>query len=346
MWRETTKHDRNLRIFREELDDFLPETIVDAHVHLIGPGVIPDGRTFSCAGHPIATYTIEDLEQDLAELYPGRKTLGFCFGLPHAGYDRRRNDDYVARVCDSARFFALRLFDPTRDTPRDGPGSLRADLASGRFIGIKPYPDYVRKPDVNDVEIREMLPDWAMEIVAERRQIVMLHIPRRARLADPLNRRQIIDLCERHPDARIILAHIGRAYFLKNIAGNLEPLAHLPNLYVDLAMLNHPGVLEHCFRVMDPRRILYGTDIPIALAPGKSVEINGQYTYVTPVPWDLSIHDPRGKIVFTSFLYEELRAIRRAAERLSLPRDSVEGLFSRNALSLILSAGGAGGCGG
>jgi hypothetical protein len=208
-------------------------------------------------------------------------------------------------------------------------------MDAGRFLGLKPYPNYVRKPDVGQVEIHEMLPAWAMEIVNDRGGIVMLHIPRRGRLADPLNQRQIVELCERSPRARIVLAHIGRAYFLRNITGNLDRLKELDNLYFDLAMLNHWEVLEYLFREVDGRRILYGTDLPIALAPGKSVEINDQYTYVTPVPWELSISDDHRKLVFTSFLYEELRAIKRAVERLGLSRDWVEGLFWRNGMELL-----------
>ena len=33
-WKETTRQERNLRIFREELDEFLPERILDFHVHI------------------------------------------------------------------------------------------------------------------------------------------------------------------------------------------------------------------------------------------------------------------------------------------------------------------------
>ena len=86
---------------------------------------------------------------------------------------------------------------------------------------------------------------------------------------------------------------------------------------------------------MPAERILYGTDVPIALAPGKSVEINHQYTYVTPVPWDLSICDAAHRIVFTSFLYEGLRAIRRAVERAGLGPDFVRRLFHDNGAALL-----------
>ncbi len=334
MWRETTKHERNRKIFEEEFGAFLPARILDFHVHIMNAGVIPAGRPCSCAGHSIERYDFQDLEQDLAELYPGRKTAAVCFGFPDVSYDRDANNMYLAENCDLQRFFPFRLFDPVQDTPE----RLRAELIAGRFPGIKPYPDYVRKADVNTVEIPEMLPGWAMDIANDMGLIVMLHIPRKGRLADALNQQQLVELCTRFPKAKIVMAHVGRAYFMKNVTGHLDRLRELPNLYVDLAMLNHWEVLEYLFARFPADRILYGTDIPIGLAPGKSVEINNQYSYVTPVPWALSISDEHGKIVFTSFVYEELRAVKKAVERLGVSRDFVEDLFWNNGMALLEQA--------
>jgi hypothetical protein len=193
----------------------------------------------------------------------------------------------------------------------------------------------VLKADVSQVEIREMLPDGIMRVADELGLIVMLHIPRKGRLADPLNQQQIVELCTKYPRAKIILAHIGRAYFLKNIVGHLDRLKDLPNLYYDLAMLNHAEVIEYLFRAVSSDRVLYASDMPISLAAGKSVEINDQYTYVTPVPWELAICDTSGKLVFTSFLYEELRAIKAAVTRLSLPKSFVENFFYNNGMRLL-----------
>lgn len=335
MWRETTKHERNRVIFDRELADFLPERILDFHVHVFNAGVPPEGEPYSCGGHPIVKYDYEDLQQDLAECFPGRVTSAVCFGLPVAGYDRARNNAYLAQQSDRKRFFPLRLLDPHEDSPE----ALRRDLEGGAFYGLKPYPDYVRKANVNDVEVPEMLPAWAMEIANDYGLIVMLHIPRKGRLADPLNQQQIVQLSEVYPKTRIVVAHIGRAYYLKNVVGNLERLKALPNVYFDLAMLNHWEVLEHLFQEIPVERILFGSDVPIALAPGKSVEINDQYTYVTPVPWALSISDDHGKLEFTGFLYEELRAIKRAVERLRLGRDFVEAIFYENGARLLAEVG-------
>lgn len=332
-WKETTAEVRNQKIFQEELDSFLPGTILDFHLHVFPPGALPTGEKFSCGGHPTESYDLAELSADLEKVYPGRKTSAVCFGLPFPGYDRKRTDEYLARECDRKRFFPFKLLDPHEETR----ASLERDLVSGRFFGIKPYPDFARKADVSAVEIAEMLPSWAMEVANDLGLIVMLHIPRRGRLADPLNQRQIAELCRAYPRAKIVLAHVGRAYFLKNVVGNIEPLSVFPNLYFDLAMVQSWEVLEYCFAKVDGSRFLYGTDIPIALAPGKSVEINDQYTYVTPVPWELSISDDHRKIVFTSFLYEGLRAIKKAALRLDLPRSWVEGLFHANGVRLLES---------
>lgn len=330
MWRETTKHERNLRIWQEELDGFVPDKVLDFHVHIFNKPTLPEGQTFDCAGHPISEYDFEQLDQDLAEVYPGRQAAAVCFGMPSVEYNLLENNRYVAAGCDNRRLFALRLIDPHED-----PAKVRQDVVDFGFVGFKPYLDYVRKDDNNLVEIHEMLPAEMMRIADELGLIVMLHIPRKDRLADPLNQRQLVEICSSWPRAKIVLAHIGRAYFLKNVVGNLDKLKDLPNLYFDITMVSNWEVLEYTFQTIPHRKIIYGTDIPLAIAPGTSVEINNQYTYITPVPWLLSISDDHGKLVFTSFLYEQLRAMKKAVRRLNLPGKFVEGMFYNNGMELL-----------
>jgi len=328
--------ERNRRVFQEELEEFVPAKILDFHVHVFDAATSPTKNPFNAGGETRGQYTYEELDGDLAEIYPGRKTSAVCFGIPHVDSDLTANNRYVAATPDPSRFFALRLFDPHE---ADRAGVIR-DLQSGKFFGIKPYVGYPRKPDVNQVEIHDMVPAWIMRAVHDLGQIVMLHIPRKARLADPVNQRQLVELAREYPKAKIVVAHVGRAYYLKNVLGKLDALKPYANLYFDLTMVNHWEVMEHLFQTIPAERIVYGTDIPIALAPGKSVEINDQYSYVTPQPWDLSITDSGGRSVFTAFLYEELRAIRHAVERCGLPRSFVEGVFHEHGRALLASVKG------
>ncbi|NOZ21186.1 MAG: amidohydrolase family protein [Planctomycetes bacterium] len=320
-----------MKIFREEIDDFLPQKILDFHVHVFPEEIMPpDHEGWSAGGHRIRSYTLDELRQDLADLYPGRECRAVCFGTPHEELDSIANNEYVAEKCDHKRFFPLRLI-----RPEDDPDAVRKDVLGKKFLGFKPYRNYVRKADPEEVEVFDMLPDELMAIADELGLIVMLHIPRKQRLADPKNQGQVVALAERFPHATIVLAHIGRAYYLKNIVGHLGDLAPLPNVYFDIAMLNHWEVLEYLFANVESHKILYGTDLPIGIAPGKSVEINNQYTYVTPAPWELSISDDHDKLVFTAFTYEELRAIRKAVERLGLSKQFVEDVFFHNGMRLI-----------
>jgi len=328
MWKQTTKQKRNLKIFKEELDDFLPKKILDFHIHIC-PKEATQGN-YNICGHKQEEYSINQLRQDCKELYPNREYYGVCFGYPDRKYDFSKMNEYVSKVCDKKDFFPFRLL-----RPEDNPEIVEKDILEKGFLGFKPYLGYVNKPDSEDVEINDMLPDRLMRIADKYGLIITLHIPKKNRLADPTNQQQIVTLAKNYPQAKIVLAHIGRAYYLSNIVGHLDEIKKLNNVYYDLAMVNNWEVLEYLFDNVESHKILYGTDISIALAAGKSVEINDQYTYVTPIPWELSISDDHKKLIFTSFAYEELRAIKKAIKRLNLSRNFVEDIFFNNGVRLL-----------
>jgi hypothetical protein len=330
-WKETTKQEKNLHIYNEEIRDFIPEDILDFHVHVFHEHVLKeDDPGFPLPGTMLRSYTIPELKEDLGNIYPGKRCTAVVFGFPDIAYDSDANNRYVAEYSDHRSVFPFRLVKPD-----ENPGVVEDELVAMEFLGVKPYLNYVQGKAVHDIEIFDMLPEGIMEVVDRLGLMVMLHIPRRERLADPVNQRQIVQLATRFPNAKIILAHIGRAYYLSNIVGQLDSIGKLQNVYCDTAMVNHCEVLEYLFTHFDRQRILYGTDLPIAVCGGKSIEINDQYTYVTSKPWFLSISDDHGKLVFTSFIYEQIRGIRKAVERTGMDSSFLEQLFHRNGRALI-----------
>jgi hypothetical protein len=335
VWKETTKKERNLKIYNEEIRDFVPDRVLDFHVHVFNEETIPASEPgFELPGVTIRSYTIPELFEDFGEIFPGKTCSAVVFGFPDVKYSSDVNNRYVARGCDRKRAFPFRLI-----RPEERPETVENELMEMGFLGVKPYLNYVtgKKPD--DIEVKDMLPAKIMEVVDRLGLIVMLHVPRRERLADPVNQRQIAELAKAFPNASFVLAHVGRAYYLRNIVGHLQTLAPIRNVYFDVSMLNNWEVLEYLFSRCDRKKIIYGTDIPIAVCGGKSVEINDQYTYVTSKPWHLSISDDHGKIVFTSFIYEQIRAIKKAVGRLGLRENFLEDLFHRNGELLLKSAG-------
>jgi hypothetical protein len=335
VWKETTKQERNLKIYNEEIRDFVPDAVLDFHVHVFNEETIPAGEPgFELPGATIRSYTIPELFEDFGEIFPGKTCSAVVFGFPDAKCSSDVNNRYVARESDRKRSFPFRLI-----RPEERPETVEEELREMGFFGVKPYLNYVtgKKPD--DIEVEDMLPGKLMEVVDRLGLIVMLHVPRRERLADPLNQRQIAKLAKAFPNAKFVLAHVGRAYYLRNIVGHLETVTPLRNVFFDVSMLNNWEVLEYLFSRCDGKKIIYGTDIPIAVCGGKSVEINDQYTYVTSKPWHLSISDDHGKLVFTSFIYEQIRAIKKAVGRLKLRERFLEDLFHKNGEHLLRSAG-------
>ncbi len=331
MWKETTDKEENLIIYNEEIRDFIPHRLLDFHVHVFHEETLKkDDPGFPLPGTRIRNYTIHELMDDMEKIYPGKHCSAVVFGFPDLKYDSDMNNRYVAEHSDHRSVFPFRLVKPDEDPLR-----VEEELVGMRFLGVKPYLNYVQGKPLDEVEIHDMLPAGIMEVIDKLGLMVMLHIPRKSRLADPVNQKQIIQLATSYPNARIILAHIGRAYYLNNIVGHLDSIGKFENVYCDTAMVNHWEVLEYLFQHFDRQRILYATDLPIAVCGGKSIEINDQYTYVTSKPWFLSISDDHGKLVFTSFIYEQIRAIRKAVERLGLHGAFVEDLFFKNGNALI-----------
>ena len=330
-WKETIDKERNLKIYNEELKDFLPENILDFHIHVFNSETFPDNDPgLDLPGVYIREYAIPELKKDFKKIYPEKNVKGVVFGFPRVDCNSDINNDYVIKNSDFSQIFPFRLI-----RPEEPPEKIEKELKDNKYLGIKPYLNYVQGKAIEDIEINDMLPPGQMEVIDSLGLVIMLHIPRGKRLADPINLRQIAELSKNHPNVTIVLAHVGRAYYLKNIVGNIEKVAPLENVYCDTTMVNNWEVLEYLYSHFDLKRIVYGTDTPIGICGGKAVEINDQYTYVTSKPWKLSISDDHGKLIFTSFIYEQIRAHKKAIKRLNLSESFIEDLFYNNGMYLI-----------
>lgn len=330
--------DADRRIFEQELNDFLPRRIFDVHAHLFDAGCFVPSTKLppkSCYRRFGGSFTREQYQGWADAWLPGRILHVNSFGHPSAETDRARSATYTGTISDNRRFFGMRLV-----APHDPAAAIEASLREHALIGYKPYLNYVDWKPSDEVTIDDMLPAAQMELAERLGLIITLHIPRAERLADPINQAQMTALCRRYPRATFIFAHIGRAYYLNNVIGRLDGLAACPNAYLDTAMVNHEGVLEYTFRHFPRERILFGSDAPIALLRGKSVEINNQYAYLMGEDYLIgtAIVDTAHAVTFTTFFYEQLRGIRLAAARAGLTAAEVERLFFGNAHDLFTAA--------
>ena len=312
--------DMDRRVYAEELKDRLPDRIFDAHIHLwersdfpeIWP-LEPKNYINYFDGH----FSLAEWTALLPDLLPGKEVAFNAFGFP---------DDAVDLDAAPACPFHLSLV-----SPFDPVEKLAARMERSGSLGVKPYWNFARKPAA-ETEIRDMLTPAQLDYLDRRRAIVTFHIPRPGRFEDPLNQRQMAELCERWPNIAFIFAHIGRAYYQRCATKYVDEFVEFPNAYWDTAMINHEGVLKYTFDHFPAERILFGTDAPISFIHGKSVEINHQYAYVMPEEYDFgtTLIDRTGKIEYVPFLYEQLRSVL----ALGLPPKTLEDFFFNNAHDL------------
>ena len=317
------------RIYREELAPFLPRRIFDAHVHVFSKSFFPPDFAFK----PLSVHNkfggefpIELWRELMKELLPEQEVWVNCFSTPNL----KLNRDCVPDVNRKTEFGMVVV------SPADPPETMARRIEAAKAVGVKPYlnfaADFYGKKS-NDVEIRDMLTPGQLDYLNEKGLAITLHIPRSGRFADPVNQRQMVEICEKYPNIKIIFAHIGRAYFMRNIKeSNIDELVKYPNAYFDTAMVNGADILHYTFDHFPAERVLFGTDSPIALLRGKSVEINNQYAYLMGENYKIgtAIIDTEKAVEFTTFYYEQLRAVIAAA-----PADYLEKVLFSNAEKLF-----------
>lgn len=330
--------ERDLVVYAEELADFLPERLLDVHCHIHRledqvrePTQAERGRSFGCTER---SFTMEDLRECHAALFPGKRVDVLAFGMPSPIVDLALGNAYVAGAIEPGRVEGLALLDPLADEE-----ALRRLVTEGGFVGLKPYHELVAHPAGPEVTIPEMVPAAARRVAEELGLLVMLHVPRAGRIADPANIREVVALCEECPSARVILAHVGRSYGPWFIEQAIATLRGLPNLSYDIAALDDAETIGVVLDNVSHERLLFGTDLPVAAHRGKHLCVNRQCIFLTRQkhPWSVSSERP-GELKLTFFAYETVRALRRACESRGVTRSQVEDICRNNALRLIEAA--------
>lgn len=321
--------ERDKIIYRDELAPYLPARIFDVHVHTFSKDFFPEGFEFpplSCYNKFGGSFPLALWRELMKELLPEQEVWLNCFASPNLKVDRERVPDVNWK-----NEFAMAVI-----SPADGIGKVIDRIERSGAVGVKPYlnfaADHYGKKS-GDVEIFDMLTPEQLEYLNEKSLAVTLHIPREARFADPVNQRQMIGLCEKYPNVKFIFAHIGRAYFMRNIKeSNISEFVQFPNAFFDTAMVNGTDILKYTLDHFPVERVLFGTDTPIALLRGKSVEINDQYAYLMGENYAIgtSIIDTEHAVEFTTFFYEQLRAVIAA-----VPEQDLEKVLFSNAHKLF-----------
>lgn len=333
---EPTEYD--LQVYEKHLRDFLPQRIIDVHAHLWKTEmerVDPNERK-GCVDWPHMVSpesTIEDLQSSYKKMFPGKDVSAVLFGMPTCKLDEVNR--YTLECAKKVGFPAL--FCTNWDTT---PDELYKAFKDG-FVGIKPYlnncPPYI---PTNEVRIYDFVPHEHLEVIDELGGIVMLHIPRSLRLRDPVNIAQMMDIEKRYKNARIIYAHIGRAYTESDLGDAFETLKHSENMVFDFTANCLPAAITACLRAVGPKRLLFGSDMPITKMRMYRTTVDGHYVNVVPrgaygdVSGDKNMAETDRDDI-TTFMYEELLAFEKSANELKLSDQDIEDVMAGNTMRMF-----------
>lgn len=326
--------DYDKRVYEEEIFDFLPENIVDSHTHVYKKEnkIIPDGPAY-WPSRVAEDCTLEDLKQTYLDLLPGKKVVPVMFGNPESHLNL--DNAYVSEKSRESGYPALLLshYDMTEEF-------LEQEVIRGGFQGLKPYLNNCRAGvKGREAGIFDFLPHHHLKIADKYGWKVVLHISKPDRLKDKGNIRDLMEIEEKYPNVKLIVAHIGRAYAPEDLGDAFDTLKYTKNMKFDFCANTLPVAIERCIEAVGTKRVLFGTDMPIAKMRMYRISEDGYYINVVPrgAYGDLTnaehMRESDEKNI-TNFTYEIIRAFKTAANSLGLSRKDVEDIMCNNAKEL------------
>ena len=335
------------QFYETRLKDFLPPNIIDIHTHVWldcfkSQDTAAPRRTVTWPRLVAKENPIEDLLQTYRLMFPDKHVTPMIFSSLEPQDDMDAANDYISQ---SASRYDLPSLIFAR--PQWSSAEFEQRITAGRFLGAKVYLT-MADPAIpkNEIQIFDFLPHHQLEVLDKHQWIAILHIPRDKRLRDPVNLAQMLEIERTYPNLTLIIAHVGRAYCIEDVANAFEVLADTKRMLFDISANTNTQVFSRLIDAVGPRRILFGSDLPILRMRMRRITENARYVNLVPkgLYGDVS-GDPNMRAIegpdaenLTFFMYEEIDAFRTAAETAHLTSPDIEDIFHNNARRVIDSA--------
>ena len=331
-----------LQFFRDEIAPHLPAAVLDFHTHIWSAAnmrPIP-GETRGKGGVYMVTadeYPIESLLDDARQAFPGFEYRTVCFGNPGPTADNEKDTAYVAAAARHRGVYPLMVAGAELGIPQ---GILRRRIEEHNFLGYKVYLNWLGD-DYGNKRVEDMLGANEMDLANEMGLVVLLHVPRAGRLADPEVQRGVRWLAESWPNARIVLAHCGRCYLPAEMAKAAGSLRGLPNVFLDTAMVMDETVLQMALDTIGPDRVLFATDYPVAAMRGRRVRVMDHWVDIVQGNYPASAYRVPAEGIHSTFMSVEIAlAIIGAARRVGLAEKDLHAVFFDNGMKPLRGARG------
>lgn len=335
--------DTDKEFFDEKLKEFLPEEIFDVHVHTWTLEHFFEEPKFKQRGEDWADLIeqenpFEVLTNDYSRMFPGRTVHSLMFGWIGTKSNLDKNNAYVGEIAKKTPgSYGLAVTCPGWSIEE-----TKRQIEEYGLYGMKPYITYVNESIATvDITIFDMLTREQFKLADENGYVVMIHLPRPGRMADPVNLSQLKEIDNMYPRAKIIVAHLGRCYSDEDMGNAFEELAETKNLKFDFSGNTNKNVIRKAIETFGTERVMFGSDLPLTHIHMRRIYENGHYV-------NLINGDERPQInnasymrtmpdanQYTFYLYEVIEAFRQASIDLGLNRTQIENVMCNNAKRLF-----------
>lgn len=326
----------DIPFYKEEVAPILPPQVLDFHAHIWTRAQwkkVPWEENAPGSKYMVTQtdYSTDELLADGRNIFPDCAYNAVCFGYPTPAAEIELTNNYVALAGHKRNLFPLMLVG--RDMMSRE--KIEQRILNDGFLGYKVLINWYGN-DYGNVSIEDMIGPVEMELANEYRLIVLLHVPREGRLADPEVQAGVQSLSKNYPHSQIVLAHCGRCYLPDQMKKAINVVKDLENVYLDTSMVMDPLVLQMVFETIDSKRVLFGTDFPVARMRGRRVYVMDHWVDVVSGDYPPSAYRVEAKDIQATFMvYEIILAIRRAAERVGLSQDQLRAIFHNNGMVLL-----------
>ena len=251
------------------IDDFLPDKLFDAHMHITHLDSLYDGRK-----------SFDDYYDDIKLFAKNREVR--CNGIVYP-------DDSLkipAELAKSHSFLVEELNKHPQNVgeiivfPSDTVCDIEARLLHPNIKGLKCYCFYAECEDKYEATIDEYLPESAWEVSGKRKMPITLHLVKKECLAHPDNLNYIIKMAKKYPDAVLILAHAARAFATWTVFGTVDKLVDLENVWFDFSAICETPAILYIIKKVGVSRCMWGTDYPVATILGKPISLGNTFAWL------------------------------------------------------------------
>jgi predicted TIM-barrel fold metal-dependent hydrolase len=332
----------NDRFYAERIAPHLPQVVLDFHAHVWRKSewhAVPWKSGTAGGGYMVTTedYPVERLVSDGRTCFPDREYRAVCFGYPVPLADNAKDTAYVASAGRTRGMYPLMVVGSSLTVPAE---VIRQRLEAGRFLGYKVYLPW-HGDDYGDTRVEDLLGANEMDIAQELGLVVLLHVPRADRLADPEIQAGVQWLSRSWPGAKIVLAHCGRCYLPSEMERAVDSVKNLANVYLDTSMVMDETVLRMVFDTIDSSRVLYATDFPVAAMRGRRVRVMNHWVDVVASDAQPSAYRVRAEGIGAMPMALEIAlAVLTAGRAAGLSQERLRGVFFDNGIKVLRSVNG------